>query len=63
MKTILRNWKTSLLGTGALSAGVVNFANNPDDLKGTFIMLIIGLVGLFASDGKKPPVVNDKLVG
>jgi len=51
MKTILRNWKTSLLGSGAISTAIVQYAQNPNDLKTPLVMAVIGLLGLFAKDG------------
>lgn len=52
-KPILKNWKTSLLGGGSLTAAVIYFANNPDDYKTALGMAVVGLLGLFSADAKK----------
>jgi hypothetical protein len=53
MKAILRNWKTSLLGTGAIGTAISAYVQNPDDWKGALSILIVGLIGLFAKDNDK----------
>lgn len=60
MKSILRNWKTSLLGGGALTGAVINFAENPSDIKGSLLMAAIGLIGLFAKDHNKTGIRLNK---
>lgn len=52
MKNILLNWKTSLLGSGVLTAGITYFINNPSDWKHAIVLCATGLLGLFAADGK-----------
>ena len=56
MKTILKNWKTSLLGTGALTAAVTTYINNPNDWQAAIGLLITGIIGIFAKDSDKTGV-------
>lgn len=51
MKTILKNWKTSLLGGGALTTGVTIIINDPNEWKAGVTAMVIGLIGLMAKDG------------
>ncbi len=53
LKNVFTNWKTSLIGSGALAEAVINYQSNPEDIKGTLILAAIGLLGLFAKDGNK----------
>lgn len=53
MKTIFKSWKTSLLGSGALAGAIVNYVQNPDDVKGSVLMAIVGLLGLISKDFDK----------
>lgn len=50
MKSILQNWKTSLLGTGVLSSAIITYVQNPEDVKTAVLLAITGLIGLFAKD-------------
>lgn len=53
MKNIFENWKTSLLGGGALTLGINTFIENPDNWQLALSQIIMGLLGLFAVEGKK----------
>lgn len=50
MKHVLRNWKTSLIGGGALTGAITNLIENPHDLKGSLILAAVGIIGLLAKD-------------
>jgi hypothetical protein len=52
MKSILKNWRTSLIGGGALTAGLTVIINDPTQWKEGVSMCIVGLIGVFAKDGK-----------
>lgn len=52
MKHILRNWKTSLIGTGALGTGLHQLIET-GDIKAALPLLLAGLLGLIAKDGDK----------
>lgn len=49
MKSIFKNWKTSLIGGGALTTGLVQLINT-GDIKASLPTLLIGLLGLFSKD-------------
>jgi hypothetical protein len=51
MKTILKNWKTSLLGGGAFTTGLTLIINDPTQWKQGAGMCLIGLIGILAKDG------------
>lgn len=53
MKTILKNWKTSLLGGGVLTTGLTIIINDPNQWKEGVIAIAGGLIGLIAKDGDK----------
>jgi len=55
LKNIIKNWRTSLLGTGSLSAAIINFTQNPNDYKTSIGMATVGILGLVVADGHKPP--------
>lgn len=50
MKNVLKNWKTSLLGGGALTGAAANLINDPTNWKQSVLMALVGLLGLFAKD-------------
>lgn len=50
MRNIFRNWKTSLLGGGVLSAGITLIIADPNQWKVGAVTCITGLLGLFAKD-------------
>ena len=50
IKNIIKSWKTSLIGGGALTLGLVKFIQT-GDIQACLPELIIGLLGLFAKDG------------
>lgn len=56
MKNILKNWKTSLLGTGALATAITAYVANPDDWKTALGIFITGVIGLIAKDSDKTGV-------
>ena len=58
IKDIVKNWKTSLLGTGALSGAILNYIQNPNDVQGSLLMAIVGLIGLFAKDSDKSHTIK-----
>lgn len=49
MKKLFRSWKTTLIGGGALTAGLTHFIQT-GDFKGAIPTLIIGLLGLLSKD-------------
>ena len=51
MKNIIRNWKTSLLGGGALTTGLTLIINDPTQWKQGVGMCLVGLIGIVAKDG------------
>ena len=51
MKNIIRNWKTSLIGSGAIAGAVSLFMANPSDWKTPLSMVILGALGIVAKDG------------
>lgn len=51
MKTIIRNWKTSLIGGGALTTGLTMVINDPSQWKEAVGLCIVGLLGVLAKDG------------
>lgn len=53
MKNVLKNWKTSLLGGGVLTAGLTVILNDPTQWKEGVLSIAIGLIGLVAKDGDK----------
>lgn len=53
MKSILKNWKTSLLGGGVLTAGITIIINDPNSWKEGLLSMGVGLIGLLAKDGDK----------
>ena len=56
MKNILKNWKTSLLGTGALATAITAYVANPDDWKTALGIFITGVIGLIAKDSNQTGV-------
>lgn len=50
MKNVIKNWKTSLLGGGAIAGAVTHFVQNPNDWKQSAFMALVGILGLFAKD-------------
>jgi hypothetical protein len=56
MKNIIKNWKTSLIGGGALTGAVTLFIDNPTQWKEAIGMAIVGLIGILAKDGDKTGV-------
>jgi hypothetical protein len=53
MKTIFKNWKTSLLGGGVFTTGLTLIINEPNQWKEGVAAMAIGLIGLLAKDGDK----------
>lgn len=49
MKNILKSWKTSLIGGGALTNGIMTFVET-GNIKAAIPMLLMGILGLFAKD-------------
>ena len=56
MANILKNWKTSLLGTGALATAITMYVANPDDWQTPLGVLLTGIIGLIAKDSDKTGV-------
>ncbi len=56
MKNILKNWKTSLLGTGALATAITMYVANPNDWQTPLGVLLTGVIGLIAKDSDKTGV-------
>jgi hypothetical protein len=60
LKNVLRNWKTSLIGSGALVAAATAYTANPKDLTTPIMLIVMGLLGLASKDsnvtgnGEKP---------
>jgi hypothetical protein len=50
MKNITKNWKTSLVGGGALATGLMQLIQT-GDFKAALPTLLMGLIGLLAKDG------------
>lgn len=46
----IKNWKTSLLGGGALTAGLTIIINDPNQWKEGLVACAVGLIGLVAKD-------------
>lgn len=51
MKNIIRNWKTSLIGSGALAGAITLVLNDPTQWKEAVGMAVVGLLGIVAKDG------------
>lgn len=58
MKNIIKNWKTSLLGSGALAGGLINYIQDPTSLKESLIMIVVGFIGLLSKDANVTGVVS-----
>lgn len=57
MKTMFKNWRTTLIGGGALTAGITEFVETGDWRK-ALPLLLLGLLGLLTSDANGKPKID-----